>query len=105
MWNSEEVVNDVDDATSEIHVLTSISRAWADREHEAYSLSDGSFLEQTRIEIHALARQDGLDDLARGQVCVYGIHQSSGDEGRLACDVGREVGAVKDMVSEKGGDQ
>ena len=32
LWNGEEVVNDVDDATSEIYVLTSISRAWADRE-------------------------------------------------------------------------
>ena len=105
MWNGKEAVNDVNDATSEIHVLTSISRAWADREHEAYSLSDGSFLEQARVEIHLLVGPDSLDDLTRGQVCVCGIHQSSGDKGRLACDVGREVGAVKDMIGEKGGDQ
>jgi len=105
LWKSEEAVNDLNDATSEIHVLTSISRAWADREHEAYSLSDGSFLEQARVEIHLLVGHDSLDDLARGQVCICGFHQSSADEGWLACEVGREVGALKDMIGEKGGDQ
>lgn len=67
----------------------------------AYSLSDGRLLEQTRVEDHLFARLDSLDPLAGGQVRVCRVHQSGGNECWFACDVGREVRAIKDMVGEK----
>jgi hypothetical protein len=105
LWNGEEVVNDVDDATSEVDILMWISRAWAGGEVVSYSLSNGRLLEQARVEIHIRTRLNSPDNLTIGQVCVCGVRQLAGDERWCLCDGAREVCTIQDMVGEKSIDE
>lgn len=82
-----------------------LAGAWTLAEHIPYSLGDGRFPEQSRVEDHLFARRDSFDSLTRGQVRVCMVHERGRDECWLAGDVGGAVCAIKDVVGEEGVDE
>lgn len=104
--DGQEVVDDVDHAAGEVHILrgTRVSvgdDATGESGRITYGLGDGGVGLQAREEGDVLAGHQGLDALTAGDVGVRGVVQHGRDERGHVADGAGAVGAVEDVVHEQ----